>query len=89
MPESWKGQFDRVVSIEMIEAVGYVFHPFLWLALMSRKEFTQGYFSVIDWALNERGVACIQAITIPEARFAKCTSTSAPPLLLVASLMLY
>lgn len=35
-------------------------------------EFTKGYFSVIDWALNERGVACIQAITIPEARFEKC-----------------
>lgn len=24
MPESWKGSFDRVVSIEMIEAVGLV-----------------------------------------------------------------
>jgi cyclopropane-fatty-acyl-phospholipid synthase len=71
MPESWKGQFDRVISIEMIEAVGYV--PTTY-KLTDRKEFTQGYFSVIDWALNERGVACIQAITIPEARFAKCTS---------------
>ena len=24
LPESWKGAFDRVVSIEMLEAVGYV-----------------------------------------------------------------
>lgn len=24
LPESWRGQFDRVVSIEMLEAVGWV-----------------------------------------------------------------
>ncbi|KAK8865770.1 hypothetical protein IAR55_000917 [Kwoniella newhampshirensis] len=57
LPDSWKGSFDRVVSIEMLEAVG--------------KEFTQGYFSVIDQMLNEGGVACIQVITIPESRFDK------------------
>ncbi|WWD18050.1 hypothetical protein CI109_102497 [Kwoniella shandongensis] len=57
LPESWKGSFDRVVSIEMLEAVG--------------KEFTEGYFSVIDQMLNECGVACIQVITIPESRFDK------------------
>ncbi|GFZ43188.1 hypothetical protein JCM24511_00907 [Saitozyma sp. JCM 24511] len=57
LPESWKGAFDRVVSIEMLEAVG--------------KEFIGGYFSVLDQALNASGVACIQVITIPESRFEK------------------
>lgn len=55
MPANWKAKFDRVVSIEMIEAVG--------------KEFLSEYFKVIDWALKpENGVAVIQGITIPEAR---------------------
>ncbi|WWC99574.1 hypothetical protein V866_006478 [Kwoniella sp. B9012] len=57
LPESWKGTFDRVVSIEMLEAVG--------------KEFIPGYFGVLNEMLNERGVACIQVITIPESRFEK------------------
>ncbi|ORY20671.1 Mycolic acid cyclopropane synthetase-domain-containing protein [Naematelia encephala] len=55
LPDSWKGAFDRVVSIEMLEAVG--------------KEFIPGYFGVIDSALNATGAACIQVITIPESRF--------------------
>ncbi|WVQ97166.1 hypothetical protein IAU59_004276 [Kwoniella sp. CBS 9459] len=55
LPESWKGSFDRVVSIEMLEAVG--------------KEFIAGYFGVLNEMLNESGVACIQVITIPESRF--------------------
>ncbi|WVF70807.1 hypothetical protein IAT40_005601 [Kwoniella sp. CBS 6097] len=55
LPESWKGSFDRVVSIEMLEAVG--------------KEFIPGYFGVLNEMLNESGVACIQVITIPESRF--------------------
>ncbi|KAK4688910.1 cyclopropane-fatty-acyl-phospholipid synthase, partial [Tremellales sp. Uapishka_1] len=55
LPQSWKGAFDRVVSIEMLEAVG--------------KEFIAGYFGVLDSMLNDKGVACIQVITIPEARF--------------------
>lgn len=59
MPDSWKGAFDRVVSIEMLEAVG--------------KEFIPGYFGVINSALNENGAACIQVITIPESRFESCT----------------
>ncbi|WRT64038.1 uncharacterized protein IL334_000965 [Kwoniella shivajii] len=57
LPESWKGTFDRVVSIEMLEAVG--------------KEFIPGYFGVLNEMLNEKGVACIQVITIPESRFEK------------------
>ncbi|EIW72634.1 hypothetical protein TREMEDRAFT_21878, partial [Tremella mesenterica DSM 1558] len=55
LPESWKSSFDRVVSIEMLEQVG--------------KEFTPGYFSVLDSVLKSNGVACFQVITIPESRF--------------------
>jgi len=56
MPSDWKGKFDRVVSIEMVEAVG--------------KEFLSEYFKVLDWALKPQGgVAVIQSITIPEARY--------------------
>lgn len=33
------------------------------------KDFTAGYFGVIDSVLNSTGVACFQVITIPEARF--------------------
>lgn len=61
MPEEWKGKFDRVVSCEMIEAVGIEFLPTYW--------------KMIDFALNEKtGAGCIQAITIPEARFADYAS---------------
>jgi cyclopropane fatty-acyl-phospholipid synthase-like methyltransferase len=48
--------FDRVVSIEMIEAVG--------------KEFLPTYFEVVDRVLKvDRGIAVVQVITMPEARF--------------------
>ncbi|WVR05790.1 hypothetical protein IAU60_002815 [Kwoniella sp. DSM 27419] len=57
LPETWKGAFDRVVSIEMLEAVG--------------KEFISGYFGVLNEMLKQDGVACIQVITIPEGRFEK------------------
>ncbi|KAH9949848.1 S-adenosyl-L-methionine-dependent methyltransferase, partial [Amylocystis lapponica] len=56
MPPEWKGTFDRVVSVEMVEAVGH--------------EYMQTYWEKIDWALNkDTGVGVIQGITIPEARF--------------------
>ncbi|KAF9046312.1 S-adenosyl-L-methionine-dependent methyltransferase [Panaeolus papilionaceus] len=58
MPLEWKGRFDRVVSVEMIEAVG--------------REFLEKYWEVVDWALDKkRGVGVVQVITIPEARFEK------------------
>ena len=48
--------FDRVVSIEMIEAVG--------------KEFLPTYFEVVGRVLKQdRGLAVVQVITMPEARF--------------------
>ena len=50
-----EGKFDKVVSIEMIEAVG--------------DEFLPEYFESIDRLLKDDGVATIQAITSPDARY--------------------
>jgi cyclopropane-fatty-acyl-phospholipid synthase len=59
MPAKWEGAFDRVVSVEMIEAVG--------------AEFLVGYWKVVDWAMKpEGGVGCVQVITIPEASTWPC-----------------
>ncbi|SGY84757.1 BQ5605_C009g05718 [Microbotryum silenes-dioicae] len=56
LPESFDNAFDRVVSIEMIEAVG--------------REFLPTYFEVVNRVLREdRGLAVVQVITMPEARF--------------------
>jgi cyclopropane-fatty-acyl-phospholipid synthase len=49
------GSFDRVVSIEMLEAVGEAFWP--------------RYFDVLRTRLNPGGVAVLQVITIDDARF--------------------
>lgn len=55
MPPHWEGKFDRVVSIEMIEAVG--------------AEFLVTYWKQVDWAMKKKdGVGVVQVITIPEAR---------------------
>ena len=60
MPSEWAGAFDRVVSVEMLEAVGV--------------EFLEEYWRVVDWALKSGvgadAVGVVQCITIPEAR--KC-----------------
>jgi cyclopropane-fatty-acyl-phospholipid synthase len=48
-------RFDRVVSVEMIEAVGYENLP--------------AYFGAIDRALADGGKAVVQAITYPEEGF--------------------
>lgn len=51
----WCHAFDRVISCEMIEAVG--------------KAFMETYWGVLDWALRERdAVGVVQVITLPEAR---------------------
>ncbi|KAI0754827.1 cyclopropane-fatty-acyl-phospholipid synthase [Daedaleopsis nitida] len=56
MPREWEGAFDRLISVEMVEAVG--------------REYMETYWAKIDWALNkETGVGVVQGITIPEARF--------------------
>lgn len=50
------GPFDKVVSIEMLEAVG--------------KEYLVTYFKCIDRLLKkEGGIACFQCITMPDARY--------------------
>ena len=49
------GQFDRIVSIEMIEAVGHEFLP--------------AYFSQISNLLLPDGAAMIQGITMPDHRY--------------------
>ncbi|SPO22884.1 related to cyclopropane-fatty-acyl-phospholipid synthase [Ustilago trichophora] len=54
-PASWTGSFDRVCSIEMLEAVGIEFIP--------------TYFSCVDRVLKRQGgVAVFQCITMPENR---------------------
>lgn len=49
------GQYDRIVSIEMIEAVGRNYWP--------------SYFATLDRSLAEGGHAVLQAITIDDALF--------------------
>lgn len=47
------GRYDKIVSIEMLEAVG--------------KEFLETYFECVDKLLKEDGgIACFQCITMPE-----------------------
>lgn len=61
MPPEWEGSFDRVISIEMVEAVGVEFLP--------------RYFGWIDWALKpEAGVGVVQGITMPETRASRGAS---------------
>ncbi|MBK1886062.1 MULTISPECIES: SAM-dependent methyltransferase [Marinobacter] len=50
-----EGQFDKLVSIEMIEAVG--------------PQFLDSYFSQINALLKPDGLALIQAINMPEQRY--------------------
>ncbi|MDX9733483.1 MAG: cyclopropane-fatty-acyl-phospholipid synthase family protein [Thermoanaerobaculia bacterium] len=47
--------YDRVVSVEMLEAVG--------------EEFLPGYFEVVDRLLAPDGIAVIQSITVPDDRY--------------------
>jgi len=49
------GEFDAVISCEMIEAVG--------------REYLESYFQVIQQRLKSGGKAVVQAITIPDARY--------------------
>ena len=49
------GQFDKIVSIEMIEAVGHQYLPV--------------YFGKLQSLLTKQGLLVIQAITSPDARY--------------------
>jgi cyclopropane-fatty-acyl-phospholipid synthase len=50
-----EGQFDKIVSIEMLEAVGH--------------RFLDTYFEQVDRLLAPDGLAAVQVITIPEQRY--------------------
>lgn len=52
-----KGKYDKLVSIEMIEAVGHQYYP--------------DYFRSLGSLLKEDGLALIQAITIDDKRYEK------------------
>lgn len=57
MPADWTDRFDRVISIEMLEAVGIEFLPV--------------FFANMHRVLKRRGGVCVvQCITMPEERFA-------------------
>ncbi|EED79177.1 predicted protein [Postia placenta Mad-698-R] len=71
MPAEWAGTFDRVVSVEMVEAVGQE-----WLesnagrVLIRASGRRQTYWKQIEWALKGgSGAGVVQGITIPEAIF--------------------
>lgn len=49
------GQYDKLVSIEMIEAVGH--------------QYLDRYFAKCSQLLKPQGVMCLQAITLPDHRF--------------------
>lgn len=50
-----EGQFDKIVSVEMIEAVGH--------------EFLGTYFAAVDRLLKPDGLVALQVITLPETRY--------------------
>lgn len=53
------GKFDKIVSIEMLEALGH--------------ENFGTYFAAIDRLLNKNGIVVLQGITMPDHRFAAYT----------------
>lgn len=57
-----QGKFDRIVSIEMIEAVGHEFLP--------------GYFKKCASLLKDDGQMLLQAITMPDRRYDQYLKTS-------------
>jgi cyclopropane-fatty-acyl-phospholipid synthase len=56
-----QGQYDKLVSIEMIEAVGYQFYD--------------TYFATVSKLLKSNGMAFIQAITIADQRYESAKSS--------------
>lgn len=54
--------YDRVVSIEMLEAVGH--------------EYLGGYFGVLERVLKREGLAVLQVITTPEERYEEYRTTT-------------
>jgi len=56
------GQYDRIVSVEMIEAVGKSYYP--------------AFFRRCDHLLKPEGIAVIQTITIPDQRYDAYSKTT-------------
>ena len=50
-----QGRYDRIVSVEMIEAVGH--------------QFLGEYFRVLNQRLKPEGLLLLQAITVPDQRY--------------------
>jgi cyclopropane-fatty-acyl-phospholipid synthase len=50
-----KGEFDKIISIEMIEAVGFKYFP--------------SFMSALETLLAPNGIIVLQAITLPEGRY--------------------
>ncbi|EJT98545.1 cyclopropane-fatty-acyl-phospholipid synthase [Dacryopinax primogenitus] len=57
IPAEWNGQFDRFVSIEMMEHVG--------------AEYMETFWQVVDRALKKDGAGCVEVITLPEAQMSR------------------
>lgn len=55
-------QYDRIVSVEMMEAVGH--------------EYLTSFFEKVDLALKDDGVVVVQVITTPEERYEVYRSTT-------------
>lgn len=55
-----QGRYDRIVSVEMIEAVGH--------------QYLNNYFGKLDELLTDDGLILLQAITIPDQRYAYAIS---------------
>ena len=55
------GQYDKLVSIEMVEAVGH--------------QYLDGYFDQVSHLLKPNGMALIQAITIDDLRYASALNS--------------
>jgi cyclopropane-fatty-acyl-phospholipid synthase len=56
------GQYDRIVSVEMLEAVGKSYYP--------------AFFQRCDHLLKPEGIAVIQTITIPDQRYDAYSKTT-------------
>ncbi len=50
-----QGRFDKIVAIEMLEAVGHAFYPL--------------FFQRLDEMLEERGIVVLQTISIPDQHY--------------------
>jgi cyclopropane-fatty-acyl-phospholipid synthase len=55
------GEFDRIISVEMVEAVGHNYFP--------------AFMGALDRLLAPGGVVVLQAITMPEARYPEYIKT--------------